>query len=95
MAMFVRNNLNYFVEKLPCGTRHLRPRPCNQLELITSKTKLPQKNILGMGPKIYNKLPDYLRDNGISNHIFKNHLKKLLLTKTYYSVSEFLNDVHG
>lgn len=56
-----------------------------------SKTALLSKSILGMAPRIYNKLPEHLR---IICEIskFKAYVKEYLTKKAYYSCNEFLSD---
>lgn len=55
-----------------------------------NNTSLFQKSILYLGPKFYNKLPVHIRSQNLRN--FKSSLKQLLITKSYYSYHEFLND---
>ena len=42
------------------------------------------------GPKFFNKLPGNVRDLDVK--AFKSHLKKFLIGRGYYEISEFLND---
>ncbi|KAF9811204.1 hypothetical protein SFRURICE_002573 [Spodoptera frugiperda] len=44
-----------------------------------------------MSIKIYNKLPETLR-NEKKIHVFTNKLKKILISKCYYNVKEYLDD---
>ncbi|KAF9799073.1 hypothetical protein SFRURICE_008583 [Spodoptera frugiperda] len=46
---------------------------------------------LVMSIKIYNKLPETLR-NEKKIHVFTNKLKKILISKCYYNVKEYLDD---
>jgi hypothetical protein len=45
-----------------------------------------------MGIKVYNKLPNDLKNVSINFDIFKAKIKQILLDKTYYSIQEYLDD---
>jgi hypothetical protein len=52
------------------------------------KTDIYKKSVLNMGPKVYNKLPRYIKE--IDNYkAFKKELKLFLLRHTFYSVEQF------
>lgn len=84
ISIFVKENLSKF-EKL--NTR----RHQSTLKSKKHNTALFSKSCLGMGPKIYNKLPKTLKSMTNFNH-FKSQIKKFLIEKAYYSINEFLDD---
>ena len=43
-----------------------------------------------MAPKIYNKIPNDIKNCNIK--VFKNKLKMILANKCYYSIDQFLNE---
>ena len=47
-------------------------------------------SIFCMAPLLYNKLPNAIKELNIT--MFKSKLKKMLIHKCYYTVTEFLND---
>jgi hypothetical protein len=51
---------------------------------------LYKNSVINMGTKIYNKLPDYMKEID-SYETFKKKLKSVLLPHTLYSVEEFLS----
>lgn len=82
VAIFVKSYPHLF-EKLS--------RRSNKIKTLTHKTAFFSKSIFGMVSKIYNKLPDDLRDIG-NILTFKKHLHKFLINKNYYKVSEYLEE---
>lgn len=89
ISMFIRNNMNFFeIQSQPQKT--LRPRPRHQLMTLTANKMLLHKNIFGMAPTIYNKLPESLKD--MKTSIFKIKLKRFLVNKSYYCINDYLND---
>lgn len=62
-----------------------------RLNLPASRLRIHSSSPLVMSIKIYNKLPEQLR-NEKKIHLFTQKLKKLLLRKSYYSVNEYLDD---
>lgn len=44
-----------------------------------------------MSIKIYNKIPDIIKDQQKTN-TFINKLKDFLISKCYYNINEYLND---
>lgn len=91
VSVFVKCNPGYF-KKTP-DTRRLPTRLQYQhtIKAAKCKTALMRKNILGMAPRIYNKIPLGIRLLDIVP--FKTKLTKLLIQKCYYSIQEFLNDI--
>jgi len=54
------------------------------------RTNVYKTSVINMGTKIYNKLPDYMKE--IDNYkSFRNKLKSFLFQHTFYSVEEFLS----
>ena len=48
-----------------------------------------KKSVINLGTKLYNKLPNYIK-NLENPKPFKNQLKAFLLQQTFYSVDEYL-----
>lgn len=90
VAVFVKNNLNLFVKVSHGKYKSVRVQNKHNLCVRQAKTALMQKNILCMAPKIYNKLPNSIKDMTLLT--FKRTLFKLLVTKCYYDVQDFIND---
>lgn len=63
----------------------------NRLNLPPSRLKLHSSSPFSMSIKIYNKLPEDLRNQNKTN-IFLNQLKQYLIKKSYYTVHEYLTD---
>ena len=53
------------------------------------RTDILKKSVINMGAKLYNKLPNYIK-NVEDLKPFKNQLKIFLLQQTFYSVDEYL-----
>lgn len=62
-----------------------------RLNLPSSRLKIHSTSPLVMSVKIYNMLPETIK-NEKKLHLFVKKLKKLLLKKCYYSVDEYLSD---
>ena len=62
-----------------------------KLSAVPSNTALMNNSIFCMAPKIYNKLPNTVKDNTLLS--FKHKLKAFLCNKCYYSISDYLNDI--
>jgi hypothetical protein len=54
------------------------------------RPNLYKNSVINMGTKIYNKLPNYMKEID-SYETFKKKLKSFLLLHTFYSVEEFLS----
>ena len=87
LCTLVRNNKNLF----PKYTRPTNLRPINKLASSTSKLSLVNTGPYAMSIKIYNTLPEHIR-NINKNNTFKRTLKKYLIEKCYYSLQEFYSD---
>jgi hypothetical protein len=60
------------------------------IHIQSYKTDIYKKNVINMGPKVYNKLPGYIKEID-SYKAFKKELKLFLLLHTFYSVEEFVS----
>lgn len=69
-----------------CTLRHK-----TRLNLPSSRLQIHSSSPLVMSIKIYNKLPETLR-NEKKIHVFTSKLKKILISKCYYNVKEYLDD---
>lgn len=84
VAMFVKTNMHLYTKIN--SKRHL-----NKISMPQHHTALFKNSIFGMAPKIFNRLPDNIRN--VDNILqFKRELRKLLINKIYYSISEYLFD---
>jgi len=56
---------------------------------VTAKTEIYKKSVINMGTKVYNNLPEFLKE--IDDYkAFKKELKLFLLLQSFYSVGEFV-----
>lgn len=84
IAIFVKKHQHLFVISK-------RSRNPNRLDIETvMKTGLYQRNCYGMCVRIYNTIPNGLKEK--SFNLFKRELFVLLLRGCYYTVEDFLND---
>lgn len=90
ICKFVRKNTNFFITR---GNKHSdRPvRHKNMLMLPSSHMTLHSNSPYVMSIKVFNKLPDSLK-NETSDTKFLRALKNILINKAYYSINEFIND---
>lgn len=88
VALFVKNDISKF--KKFCDITNFNMRNKDRLCNLKSKTTLMQNSIFCMATKIFNKVPESIKENDTVR--FKNKLKALLLEKCYYTVTEFLTD---
>lgn len=88
VAVFVKNNQHLFCRAEVASNRMQRDR--NRLFLESCKTSLMKNSIFFMAQLIYNKIPRDIRD--LTASLFANRVKKILLDKCYYRVTDFLND---
>jgi hypothetical protein len=68
----------------------------NRLDFQTQfgRTNIFKKSVNNLGTKLYNKLPNYLK-NLENSKLFKKQLKAFLLQQTFYSVDEYLSYVQA
>lgn len=90
IASFVKTNIHLFPTFTRTRTTAMRSKYKNLLCTGQFNTALLKKNIIGMAPIIFNKLPNSIKDQPFRK--FKQLLSSLLLKKCYYSVTDFLND---
>ena len=92
-VLFVRQNLennqNKFITNQEIHDYNTRCR--NHIHQQKSSTTLFQNSTYNSGTKLYNLLPNYIKEV-TSYNIFKTKLVQFLLDKRYYSVSEYLTD---
>lgn len=87
--IYAKQNLGTF--KNLSDTHEYNTRNCNALMVPKHRTTHFEHSPYYSAITLYNKLPVSIRE--ISNEIkYKTRIKKLLLQKCYYSISEFLND---
>lgn len=87
VCLFVKNNYSLF----PQYSRSQNLRPRNKLAIPNSALKIIHSSPYGMSIKIYNKIPNNIKD--IDNYkIFKNTIKLYLTRKAYYTLDDFFND---
>lgn len=90
ICKFVRRYSTFFTKR---GDRHTNRslRHKNMLMLPTSNMTLHSNSPYVMCIKIYNKLPNKIKDEP-SYTKFLNTLKQILINKAYYTISEYLAD---
>lgn len=87
ICVFTKANLKSFQKKNE--TCKFTTRYPNRLVIPKSSTTLFQKNVSYMSVRVFNKLPDILKDLPLKK--FKFTLNKLLCDKCFYSIDEFMN----
>lgn len=86
MALFIRQNPKLFKTVLRSRSR----TQLYTLNNIQHKTALYAKSVFVMAPKIYNRIPNYIKECNDYN-LFKSKLFKFLIDHTFYSVSDFMS----
>jgi hypothetical protein len=66
----------------------------SDLQTQNCRTDIFKKNVINLGTKLYNKLPNYLK-NLENLKPFKKQLKAFLLQQTFYSVDEYLSHMQA
>lgn len=89
LCKLVKKYPSFYTKRDDVMSRNLRPR--NKLVIPTSKLKSHSSSPLAMSIRIFNKLPDSIK-NIQDEKPFINKLKQLLINKCYYSISDFLDD---
>lgn len=89
ICKFVRKYKELYTKRkdLPC--KYLL-RQKNKLVLPTSRLKLNSSSTFSSSIKIYNKLPDMLK-NESNDIIFSQKLKQFLTSKCYYTINEYFD----
>jgi hypothetical protein len=80
--------------KLGDGPRRYESRYKNNMIQTSSKLKLHSNGPYSMSIRIYNKLPNYIKDEQNYNKFIKS-LKTFLKENSFYSVNEYLNPSSG
>lgn len=88
-CIFVKENLNLFNIKYTRCPRKAKNK-YNVLPNHVSKTALYTRSIYCMATKIFNHLPDIVKDLNFSS--FKKQIKDHLIRKCYYNIDDFFND---
>lgn len=88
VVVFVKCNPHLFPRLSDNVIRNRRDK--HRLQSLKVKTSLLGKSVFCMGPKLYNKIPNSIKECNIN--LFKKRLKSLLTSKCYYNVNDFLND---
>lgn len=90
ICKFVRKYNGFFIKR---GDKYKdrTVRHKNMLMLPTSRITLHSNSTYVMAVKIYNKIPDSLKDE-ISDKKFISKIKDILVDKAYYSLNEYMND---
>lgn len=89
VALFTHNNVDLFQRRGRNVARALRSNNYHY-RLVTPKHKLKksERSVYIMGPSVYNRLPDRIR-NAASTSIFRHNLKKWLIESVFYNINEF------
>jgi hypothetical protein len=90
ICKFVRKYSEFFTKRIENNPNY-RLRNKNKLIIPTSRIKLHLSSTQAMAVKIYNNLPEQLR-NLEKDIEFLNKLKTTLLQKAYYTIEEYLSD---
>lgn len=90
ICKFVRKYTNFFTTR---GDKHSdrSVRYRNMLMLPSSRMSLHSNSTYVMSIKIFNKLPDEIK-NETSDTTFTNKVKQLLIKKAYYTINEYIHD---
>lgn len=92
VAVFVKCNPNLVTKVSDTRRLPTRSQYQNMLRSTACNTALMRKSILGMAPKIFNKIPDTIKN--LNTNQFKKKLTCLLIEKCYYNIDEYLNDTN-
>lgn len=90
ICKFVRKYIHFFKTR---GDKHTdrSVRYRNMLMLPSSRMKLHSNSPYVMSIKIFNNLPDALKDE-TNDTTFINKLKQILIKKAYYTINEYIHD---
>lgn len=89
-ALFVKNNPDLFQKLSDTRKNSTRSQYINDLCQAKCKTALMKKSFFGIAPRIYNKVPNAIKQLPVLK--FKKTLKNVLIQKCYYTIDDFLND---
>ena len=90
ICKFAHKYKHFYTKREDIQTRYTL-RHKTRLNLPTSRLKIHSTSPLVMSIKMYNMLPEAIREEK-KLHLFTNKLKKMLISKCYYNVNEYLND---
>lgn len=91
LCKFVRKHPDFYTTCEETQTKYTFRHNKNKINIPQSRLKMHSTSPLVMSIKMYNKLPNDIREVTKTN-IFINKLKQFLESKSYYSVKEFLDD---
>lgn len=91
MCKFVRNNPQLYTKREDNIKTKFTLRHKNRLNLPSSNLKIHSTSTLVMSIKIYNNLPERIK-NEEKYTTFINKLKNFLILKCYYTVKEYLSE---
>jgi hypothetical protein len=77
-----------FIE-LNSNVQAYNTRRKRDIHIQSYKTDLYKRSVINMGSKLYNKLPDYIKETE-SYKTFRKQLKSFLLQQAFNSVEEFV-----
>ena len=86
-ACFVKKNYDYFEQERTIHEYCTRAK--TDLHIPHVKYSVVKKNMYIQMMKIYNAIPSEIKS--LNNKLFKQNLKKYLITNAYYSTEEFFN----
>jgi len=90
VLLFVVNNINYFIPNSVYHDSNTRHR--NDLHLLQATLAMYQKGVYYSGIKVFNGPPRTLKDIFSKPGKFKIALRKLLQTRSFYSLDEFFDN---
>lgn len=85
--MYIKKNLHLYATNSTIHDHKTRSRLCIHLTRM-NKAKT-QKSLIYLGKKLYNKLPQEIKDIN-DHHTFSQRLKLYLLMNCYYTIDEYL-----
>ena len=87
LLLFVINNKNYFITNLENHSIHTRSS--NNLHLPQANLAIYQKGVYYTGVKVFNNLPQDIKNISDNPKRFKRVLKHFLTTQSYYTMEEY------
>jgi len=89
LSMYVVNNVHLFKKNMEIHSRNTRS--ANNLHVPTANITKYTKGTHYMGSKIFNHLPNHIKNLANEKKIFKKTLQRFLIENVFYSIDEFLN----
>lgn len=86
--MYVHQNSNQFKKR--CDFHNINTRNKNKIATPALRLHKVQNSFLGLSVRFYNKIPEDIINLPINK--FKNHIKKTLMRKGYYTIKDYLTD---